>query len=326
MIRNQSFLETGLTPILASYGLAGTQGKIIHCKPYSGSDNGDGGKKAPVKSLAAAKALATANQNDVVLMYYENNTSASTTDYQASALDWSKDGVHLIGVGAGPMLGQRSRIAQKSTALTVGDLLTVSANNCIIGGIEIFQGVASAVPTQTYTRALVVSGQRNKIINCQISGIGDLSMDTASSCSLAVTGHENQFKDCYIGLDTVLRTTSSSEIYISAATRTIFDDCIVMSYTANTSFKAITLPASSAHTATFIRNTALCASLNRTGVAVPTGAILHSASGGVYMLGSGVFVYANVSTVTNANILLLSYAGVPTHASYPGIGVGVQTT
>jgi hypothetical protein len=322
MIRNQSFLETGLTPILASYGLVGTQGKIIHCKPYSGSDNGNGGKKNPVKTLLHAKALATANKNDIVLLYYESNTAASTTDYQSVALDWSKDNVHLIGVGAGPLLGQRARIAQAAAVKTIEDLFTVSANNCIIAGLEIYQGVASA--TATLERAMVVSGMRNRIVNCQISGMGDTSMDDAASCSLTVSGAENHFVNCYIGLDTALRTTSVSEVYLAyGSTRNIFDNCIINSFvaSASTTFKAITIPAGSTHTATWLRNCMLCAEFNRTGATqAQTGAILHSAAGNVFMLGGGVFGYVDISTLANANILYLGYWGLETNTNHPGVG------
>jgi hypothetical protein len=323
---------TRIMPVLPGLSVPFTQGNVWHVKPYSGSDSNYGDHPdSAFKTLTQAQSAATANQNDIVLMYYESNTAASTTDYQSTNLAWAKDNVHLVGVGDGSFLGQRSRIAQLSTALTISDLFTVSANNCIIAGLEIYQGIASAAPTTSNTcRAMVVSGMRNKVINCQISGIGDLSMDLSSSCSLAVTGAENQFIGDYIGLDTVLRTTSVSEINISTnATRTLFDDCIVNSYvaTAATTFKAITIAAGSYHTATFLRNTILCSETNRTGCsAAQTGAFLHNAAGNVFMLGGGVFGYLNVSTVTNAAIFLLSYAGLATHATLPGIAAGQQTT
>lgn len=309
-------------------GLPFTQGNVWHVKPSSGLDGNYGDHPdSAFKTLAQAQSAATANQNDVVLFYCESNTAASTTDYQLTNLAWAKDNVHLIGVGDSAFIGQRARIAQSALALTLSDMFTLSANNCRIQGIEFYQGIAPAAPATTNTcRAMVVSGMRNKIVNCQISGVGDLSMDLASSCSLSVTGDENHFVGDYIGLDTVLRTTSATDISINGGTRNLFDDCVIQTYTANTSYKAVTLAAGSYHTATWFRNTIMCAETNRTSVAVPTGGILHSAAGTVYMLGGGVFGYANVSTATNANILLLSYAGLATHATLPGIAAGQQTT
>jgi hypothetical protein len=312
-------------PVFGS-GIPPFTGKHIFVKPITGSDGNTGKDPAhAVATLTKAQALATANQNDCVLMIQESNTAASTTDYQSTALDWAKDGVHLIGIGAAPMIGSRVRIAQAAAVKTIEDLFTVSANNCVIANLEIYQGVASA--TATLERAMVVSGMRNKIFNCQISGIGDLSMDDAGSCSLAVTGAENHFISDYIGLDTVLRTTSVSEVNIStAATRTIFDDCIINSYVASaaTTFKALTIAAGSYHSATWLRRCMLCSETNRTGAtAAQTGAILHSASGNVFMLDGGVFGYVDVSTLANAAIFMLAHYGLSTAANFPGVAQGV---
>jgi hypothetical protein len=156
-----------------------TQGKVFFVKPYSGSDGNSGrSPKKAFKTLVKALASATANQNDVVYLMAEGNSASLTTDYQAAALDWNKDGVHLIGVGSGAMIGGRSRIGQLSTVKTIEDLFTVSADNCFIANIEVFQGVASS--TATLERAVVVSGQRNHFVNCQFSGIGDTSMDDSA--------------------------------------------------------------------------------------------------------------------------------------------------
>jgi hypothetical protein len=328
MVNHKDFVETGLTPILASYGLVGTAGKIIHCKPYTGTDNGNGSKNSPVKTLVHALALATADKNDIVLLYEESNTAAYTTDYQSTALDWNKDGVHLIGVSNAPFIGHRARIGQTSTVKTITDLFTVSADNCLIAGLEIYQGVASS--TASYERAMVVSGMRNKIANCQISGIGDTSMDDAGSCSLAVSGAENYFKDCYIGLDTVLRAGSGAltEIdIVSGGTRNVFDKCIVNSYTSLTTWKAISVAAGSYHTATWLRDCMLCSETNRTSTVTVTGAIIHSGAGNVFMLGGGVFGYAAVSTLDNSSIIALTYYGAvgSSGANKVGIAAGIDT-
>jgi len=154
--------------------LGPTQGKYIFVKPYSGVNGNDGLTPATaVKTLAYALSLATANQNDVVFLLAESNTAASTTDYQSSNLDWNKDGVHLIGVNNGTMIGQRSRIAPLSTATAFANLFTVSANNCLIANIEFFQGAMATNPSAAST-CVTVSGQRNRLVNCQISGIGEI--------------------------------------------------------------------------------------------------------------------------------------------------------
>ena len=219
------------------------QGNYWFVKPYSGSNANDG--KSPTtafKTLAFALSQATANQNDVVFYYAESNTAANTTDYQSSALAWNKDMVHLIGVNDLGQIGQRSRIAQLSTVKTIENLFTVSANACLIANIEVFQGVTSS--TATAPVAVTISGQRNHIINCQFSGIGDTSLDTSGARSLVVSGSENTFDSCYIGLDTVIRATAAAEVgFTGTPTRNIFNDCIFNTYTSASGFLMATFAA-----------------------------------------------------------------------------------
>jgi hypothetical protein len=314
------------TRIMPNTGLPFMQGNVWHVRPYNGSDSNYGDHPdSAFKSLSQAQSKAVADQNDTVLFYAESNTAALTTDYQTTGLAWAKDSVHLIGVNDGSFIGQRSRVAVKSTATSgITDLFTLSGNNCLVRGIEFYQGVPSSVAAAVY-RSMVISGSRNRVDNCQISGIGDTSMDLASSCSLEIDGDENIVSNSYIGLDTYLRATATSEVYITG-TRNTIDRSIVNSYTANASFKAITWAAGSYHTKTWLRETMLCADANRTGVAVPTGAMLFNAAGTVDMLGGGIFGYTYPSTSANANIRILADWGLPTAANYPGIAKGAAIT
>jgi hypothetical protein len=288
-------------------------GTRFYVRPYTGKDGNTG--RAPdkaVKTLAKAKSMATADKGDVVYLIAESNTAASTTDYQETALDWNKDGVHLIGVGSNPMIGQRARIAQLSTVKDIGDLFTVSADNCLIANIEVFQGVASA--TATTERAMVVSGQRNQFVNCQISGIGDTSMDDAGSCSLAVIypAAENIFKHCYIGLDTAIRATATAEIRITGTgvaarvPRTIFEDCIINSYTSLETFKACIVTYGDRFV--LFKNCIINAVQNITSAVSPTGAIAHSdPNGSIILHGTSVYGYDNVTTANDSSTLISSF-------------------
>jgi hypothetical protein len=123
----------------------GFTGKAFFVKPSTGSDSNSGKTPARAfKTLARALQYCTANKNDVVYFISEGNASADCTDYQSTALDWNKDGVHLIGINSGNGIQNRSRIAQLSTATNVDDLFTVSADNCYIANISVYHGVADA--------------------------------------------------------------------------------------------------------------------------------------------------------------------------------------
>lgn len=306
----------GITSMGVPVGGMLTTGKAFFVKPYSGSD-GNTGKSADkaLKTLAKALSLATANSGDVVYLVQESNTAANTTDYQSEALDWNKDGVHLIGIGATPMIGSRCRIAQLSTVKTIEDLFTLSADNCLVANLEIFQGVASS--TATSPRAMVVTGQRNRIVNCQISGIGDTSMDTAGARSLAVVypGAENIFQHCYIGLDTTVRATNKIEVAISGTgvgtelARVIFEDCIFNTYNSNTDAKIIA--ASRIDRFVLFKNCIFSAVQGVGTAAVPTGAIsTANMNGKVYILGGGVFGPADVTTADDTAVLILTHGAL----------------
>jgi hypothetical protein len=216
-IVNDHPVMPGLPPFLAF-----TQGKVFHVKPYSGDDTKTGRTPGGAwKTLAKALSEATANQNDVVLLYAESNTAANTTDYQAATLDWNKDGVHLIGINAGVNVSPRSRVAFTSAYNTASNLFTLSADGCYIANIEFYAGVAGTNPTG----CMNVTGERNRIENCHIAGIGHDNNDIANAYSLRVAGSENLFKSCTIGLDTIShqflkRASSASDRF------TVFRNCM----------------------------------------------------------------------------------------------------
>lgn len=223
-------LTIGPWNVLGGLILPSTQGNVFHVKPYSGSNDNDG--KSPetaVKTLAKALSLATANQNDIVLLYAESNTAANTTDYQSATLNWNKDAVHLIGVNNGVGISSRSRVAFTSTYNTASNLFTLSANNCLIANVEFFAGVAGTNPTGCF----VLSGDRNRIVKSHIAGLGHANNDIAGAFSLKISGDENLIEDCEIGVNTVtLGAAVNAQIYTdSSATRIHFRNCRVRTYT-----------------------------------------------------------------------------------------------
>lgn len=300
-------------------------GKQIYVKPYSGSDGNSGLRwDQPIKTLSKALSIATADKNDVVWLISESNTAASTFDHLSAAFDWNKDGVHIIGVGGGPMIGQRAGLRNTTTVLTIEDLFTVSADNCVIANIAIFQGDCTT-STATSPRACVVSGMRNRFYNCSISGAGstDGSMDTAGARSLAVTGAENTFQHCYIGLNTVIRGTMTTEIYLTTGARNIFEDCMIDSYTSLSTFKAVTVGASDRFV--LFKDCIMNAVQNITSAVAPTGAIASgSINGSVLVMGGGVFGYADVTTADDTKTLVLTHGALAANIIDMGVAKGTD--
>lgn len=301
-------------------------GKKIYVKPASGNDARSGfSPGSAVKTLAKALSKATANSHDVVYLIAESNTAASTTDYQSANLDWNKDGVHLIGVNNGSMIGQRSRIAPLSTAATFANLFTLSANNCRIEDIEFYQGATATNPSAAST-CVTVSGQRNVFVNCQISGIGHADLDDAGSNSLTVSGSENLFSHCYIGLDTVIRATSVTEVILSGTnTRNVFEDCHFETYTSGSTFKMISVATGTDRFVKFV-NCDFVAVQNITSAVAPTGMIgITTMNGQVIVRNPYLYGFAQYVTADNAYVQVLGHNGLAT-GHLVGISQGVDAT
>jgi hypothetical protein len=210
-----------------------TQGQDWYVNPNGGADGNTG--KTPDKAfatLAQALSKATADKNDVVWFLSGGNSASECTSRVttagAAALDWNKDLVHLIGVNSGPAVSQRSRVAFESDFVTATNLFTLSANGCLVANVQFFAGVADANPTG----CMQVTGDRNRLFNCHIAGIGHADNDIAGAYSVKLTGHENVFEKCTIGLDTIARGTAANSglLVDTAATRNLFDDCLFTAF------------------------------------------------------------------------------------------------
>jgi len=285
-------------------------GKTYFVKPYSGNDENTGTEvDFSFKTLAKAKQVAEADKNDRVFLISESNTASLTTDYQSSALDWNKDGVSLVGVSSGSFIGQRARISNLSTATAIVDgLFRVTADNCMIANIGLFQGQGGTNPTGA-SIAMTVSGERNLITGCQISGIGHSELDDATSRSLKVSGGENTFDNCYIGLDTTIRATATTEVEVSAGARNTFNDCLINSYTSLSTFKGLTCGTPDRFV--WLKDTTINAVQGITSAVAPTGAIASgSINGQVILTGSSAVVgYANVTTADDTKVYVSAPAG-----------------
>lgn len=293
-------------------------GKSFFVRPSTGSDGNTGRKPTKAfQTLAKALSMATANNGDVVYLIAESNTAGSTTDYQSVTLDWNKDGVHLVGINDSSKLGQRSRIAQLSTVKSIDTLFKLSANNCLIQNLEIFQGVASS--TAVTPVAMQITGQRNHVVNCQISGNGDTggSTDVAAAASLVLTGAENLLEDCYIGLDTVIRTTQAAEIKLAAtglsAARNTFKNCMISTYTSTTAFLPVTVNAAMDRFTLFDNCLFYCAA-NISSAAAPAGVFGGSLStiNGVILLKNPMTNCTQYAAADASRVVALGHNGLAT--------------
>ncbi len=297
-------------PLLGGAGIPFT-GNYYFVRPADGSDANNGTTPATAfKTLAFALTQCKAGNNDVVYLIAESNTASATTDYQSANLNWNKDGVHLIGINNGSFLGQRSRISANATSAPTAfaNLFTLSANNCLIANIEFFQGAMGTNPSAAST-CFTLSGQRNRIVNCQISGIGDTTLDDVGSNSLTISGSENYFQHCYIGLDTVIRATSVTEVVISAGARNLFEDCQFETYTSGSTFKMVSINTACDRWIKF-KNCEFHAVQNITSAVAPTGLLgLTTMNGEVLLVNPYCYGFAQYTTADNNYARILGFNG-----------------
>lgn len=212
-----------LTEYVALAGIPrGPLSKVFLVDTVNGSDSNPGTSFAqPLLTVAAAYALCTANRHDVVLLL-----GNATADSPTAAITWSKDYTHLVGLTSPlPGMGQRARIVN-TAANDLAVLFTLSGAGCIVKNIQFFDGKDK----DENASCVVVSGNRNYFENVFVAGMGHATPAArAGSLSLTVSGAENYFLNCTIGLDTIVRAAANAELSLSGS-RNTFRDCMFLSY------------------------------------------------------------------------------------------------
>jgi hypothetical protein len=220
----------------------GTTGNVFYLDPVNGNDANSGqnpttsgaGGSGPVATLAQGYALLRSGFNDVLVLIGNGAASGSA---RIATFTWSKSAAHLIGICAPSQVSQRARIANATTSgiTLTANFFIVSGNGCLFSNLSWFHGAGAGQTGIAADICLTVSGQRNAFVNCDIEGMGDSTGATdAGSRNLLLSGGENYFGHCNIGLDTVTRTNANSSVEVSAgAARNIFENCIFPIYSSD---------------------------------------------------------------------------------------------
>ena len=207
--------------------LAFTQGRHFFLKPYTGNDSADGTTPARAfKTFSRALAAMTANQNDILYVLSESNTTAQTSSYLTTTLTWNKDLCHIIGVGSGNPYNQRTRIAWSSGAASASDipLMTVSANGCYFSNLCLAVGSSDA----NLSFGLNVTGDRNTFENISVAFPQNATNDCAGAYALKIDGaDECLFKNCAFGSFTIDLGTAANQVLLidSGVSFTVFENC-----------------------------------------------------------------------------------------------------
>ena len=197
-----------------------TAGDIYFLDPANGDDSYDGKSiDRAFKTLTAAYAALTANQNDV-LYYLAGSSSINLT----AKLTWAKNYTHFIGVCAPTCTAQRARIFQGSSATGLSPLIDITASGCMFKNLYVFQGVDD----NTSLINVQITGGRNYFENVHFAGGGHATQAINGGASLKLNGaEENTFVGCTIGVDTIAAATGMMGVLLDTiAHRNVFKECV----------------------------------------------------------------------------------------------------
>lgn len=221
--------------------LVAAGGNWYYCDPTHGTSGGDGRTAATANSdLLAMYNLCRDGYNDGVFLI-----GKATSYNPTAAFVWSKSYTHLVGLTNGlPGMGQRARILNHSDN-DLAVLFTLSGSGCLVANVQFFDGKNNAADGA----CVLVSGSRNHFINVFVAGMADATASgpatRAGSYSLKVTGAENTFTDCTIGVDTVVRSAANSELIVSNV-RNQFRNCDIRSNSVTAGKFLVTIDSSAA--------------------------------------------------------------------------------
>lgn len=293
-------------------------GKWYYCDPTHGTVSGDAtSPETANSSLLICYNLLRDGYNDGVIFI-----GGATAYSPSAAFTWSKSYAHLIGAtNALPGMGQRARITN-TAANDLATLFTLSGSGCCFANIQFFDGKDSAADGA----CLLVSGSRNHLINVFVAGMGDATasgpFSRAGSYSLKVTGSENCFTDCTIGLDTIARTAANAELIVAGA-RNSFIGCDIRSQSTTAGKFLVKIDSSSADLRDIVFEDCLFYNYSSNWATGITDAFNMSVTNTVYVILKGECLFVGVGMGVADAVTRIYGAGAAPNA---GMFVATQPT
>jgi hypothetical protein len=195
-------------PVLGGGGIPSMFGNVYFVDARNGNDGNVGtSKDEAFASLTKAYNTATSNNNDVIVI------DGDSTLNEATMITWSKNRIHVVGLGGGYLTGQRTKI-QLSTA---GNLLAVAATINVTGTGNSFHNLKimnSGTHASSLT-ALIDAGEANWYNNCSFMKFTDLDQTAVSD--VEARGDSTAWTNCEFGFDTLVQSVARPTLHIKAS-------------------------------------------------------------------------------------------------------------
>lgn len=286
---DSSLGNVSLAPVLAT-------GNTWFVNAATGNDNNAGNiPAAPFATLTAALAAAVANNSDVI---YLNGTVHLT-----ATLAWNKNGVSLVGMQS-PSGNPRGRISSTG-ATAFSPLVNVTGIGCSFVNIGTFHGgFTGATGSQV---CWAEAGGRNFYQNVAFQGGGDATTAAlAGMRSLTIASDENEFVDCRIGLDTIVRATNvnaslellANPVSGQGAARNVLRTCVFQSLVSATGDLHVLVGASAMDRFCLFDRCAFVNAIQSTGSTMAVAITANASAGGLILLQDCTSVGATVYATT----------------------------
>jgi hypothetical protein len=166
---------------------------------WPGSTSNDGvSMQAPMDSMVTAYNACISGRGDGICLLGGGTSTAENTSYLTEALTWSKSGITTYGVSAPVRTSMRSRVANKSTAVSLANLIDLTGANNSFYNTQMWNGGTTGAGGLKLT-----GGLRNYFQNCHISGGMGMTVPTINDYDLYMDAAENNtFVGCTFGDDT----------------------------------------------------------------------------------------------------------------------------
>ena len=275
-------------PLMGGGGIPAMFGQVWFVDYRNGSNSFSG--EAPgeaFKTISKAYDSAASNRNDTILVDGDSEV------LEDSKIAWSKNRIHLVGLGGGFVHGQRARWAPSAAGViaAVDSTLEVSGVGNTFRNIKIVNTGTNAASIA----CLIDSGEANWYDNCSFMKFSDLNVATVAD--VICRSDSCIYSHCEIGFDTLVQSAARATFWIknSGATRMKHLKMLDCHFTC----------ASSAATKVFIlvANTSSCAFSNLFKDCIFNNALVSSASAAA--LNDAV---ASVSGLVEGNLLFVNPA------------------
>lgn len=278
-------LEVAGVPTMGINGAPLFTGNWWFVDPLNGSDGNPGTADFPVKTTKQALSLATAGNNDVIVL------NGTATDHLSATLTWNKAMTHLIGMCSPLKRGKRARFSPASGATAFTPLISVTAAGCYFANIQAFYGFNSA---SNNSNCWEDTGGHNTYENVEFLGFGDgtastgtANITTARAFKMNTATGESTWRNCLFGVDTETRNATNYTVELAGgAPRLLFENCTFEALLGSSGGSAAHLLVGAAGIDRYCEFKD-CTFLNSTqsgGTAMADGLVVDAAAGGVVLV------------------------------------------